>query len=182
MISTWTNPAAKALVVPEMKVAAFVVTADESMRLGPEETLATEMRSRGVDCVAGYTVLPGELAKDQEKAKEFLGRAGINGAVMMRVVVEERETHVPGTVWYSSGYYPSFWGYWNYGWTTVYQPGYTSSDTIVSVETLVYSIEQDQLIWGGRSETANPKDVRKFVKNLVKVAGKEMRRAGLVIK
>ena len=39
-----------------------------------------------------------------------------------------------------------------------------------------------RLIWAGMSETINPKDVRKFVKQLIDTAGKEMRKAGLVRK
>lgn len=182
-ISTWKNPAIGLVDLDGKKFAAFVVSSDDTMRWGPEETLATEMRRRGIDCVAGYTMLPGELARDQEKAKEFLANSGITGAVMMRVVSRETETyHSPGTAWYSAGYYPSFWGYWNYGWSVVYTPGYTKSDTVVSIETLVYSVERDELIWAGMSETTNPKDVRKFVKELIDAAGKQMRKAGLVRK
>ncbi len=73
-VSTWKNPAAGAIDVSGQRVAAFVVSSDETMRLGPEETLATELRQRGIDCIAGYTVLPGELAKDTDKAKEFKKR------------------------------------------------------------------------------------------------------------
>jgi hypothetical protein len=182
-VSTWMNPAAGVIDLEDRKIAAFVVSSDESMRLGPEETLASELRRRGMDCVAGYTVLPGELARDQKKAKQFLDTAGITGVVLMRVVSREKETrYSPGTTWYATGYYPSFWGYWNYGWTTVYTPGQMRSDTILSIETLVYSIERNELLWAGMSETINPKDVRKFVKQLVDAAGKEMRKAGLVRK
>ena len=74
-------------------MATFVVSSDDTMRWGPEETLAAELRRREMDAVAGYTVLPGELAKDTEKAKEFLKKAGITGAVMMRIVGYEKETH-----------------------------------------------------------------------------------------
>jgi hypothetical protein len=181
-VSTWKNPVAGPISRANEKVAAFVITADESMRLGPEETLATELRNRGVNCIAGYTVLPGELAKDQDKAKEFLGKAGITGAVVMRVLgrEEQEKTYMPGAVWYSGPNYPGFWNYWGYSWTVVYSPGYLEKDTIVSIETLVYSITQDQLLWAGRSETTNPKEIRKFVKDLVSTAGKEMRKAGLV--
>ena len=182
-VSTWKNPNAAVIDVSGERVAVFVVSADETMRLGPEETLATEMRRRGVDCFAGYTVLPGELAKDVEKAKEFLKRAKITGAIMMRVVGEKQKTYYsPGTMWYAAPYYPSFWGYWPYAWSAVYTPGYTSTDTILSVETLVYSIDEDRLLWAGMSETTNPKEIRKFVKDLVNAAGKEMRKAGLVKK
>ena len=182
-LSTWKNPRAGLVDVDGKKFAAFVVTADETMRLGPEETLAAEMRRRGLDCVAGYTVLPGELARDEEKAKAFLEGAGIAGAIMMRVLRNEKEVRqVPGTAWYSAGYYPSFWGYWNYGWSVVYTPGYRTSERVVSIETLLYSIEQNELLWAGKSETINPKDIRKFVKELVEAAGKAMRKDGLARK
>ena len=181
-VSKWKNPVAGPISQSGEKVAAFVITAEESMRLGPEESLAGELRSRGVDSVAGYTVLPGELARDKEKAKEFLGKAGITSVVLLRVLGnEEREkNYAPGAVWWSGPNYPGFWNYWGYSWTVVYTPGYLQKDKIYSIETLVYSVAQDQLLWAGRSETFNPKDIRSFIKDLVDAAGKEMRNAGLV--
>lgn len=183
-LSSWKNPRGGLIDLSGKKVAAFVINADQSIRLGSEETLATEMRSRGVDCVAGYLVLPGELAKDTEKAKEFLNSTGVTTALLMRVVIENETRTVPPSVTYSSGYYPSFWGYWDYGWSTVYSTtytsGYTRTDRVVSIETLLYSIEQDKLLWAGTSETVNPKDVRRFVKELISEAGKELRNAGLI--
>jgi hypothetical protein len=180
-ISTWRNPVGGSFSQAGKKVAVFVLSPDITLRQGPEETLAAEMRKRGVDCLAGYTVLPGELAKDMEKAKAFVKKSGITGAILMRVIGKENKTYyTPDTMWYAGPYYPTFWGYWNYGWTTVYTSGYLTTDTVVSIETLVYSVEQDTLLWAGRSETTNPKDVRKVVKDLVAAAGKEMRKAGLV--
>ena len=183
LVSSWKNPLAGPIDVSSMKVAAFVMSSDQTMRWGPEETLATELRKRGLDCIAGYTVLPGELAKDKQKAKEFLSRAGITGAVVMRVVVQER-TRPPQASVYSSSYYPSFWDSWDYGWTTIYTFGADEEkkDREVSIEILFYSIEEDKLLWAGQSETTNPKDVRKFAKELVDAAGKAMRKDGLVKK
>ena len=69
-VSIWRNPMAAPIDPTAVKVATFVISADDTMRWGPEETLAAELRSRGMDAVAGYTVLPGELTKDPENAKE----------------------------------------------------------------------------------------------------------------
>src|SRR5512143_3164893 len=80
-IGTWKNPNIGLIDISAQKVATFVMNPDEGIRMGREETLATEMRQRGTNAVAGYTVLPGELAKDQDKAKAFLQKAGITGAV-----------------------------------------------------------------------------------------------------
>jgi hypothetical protein len=183
-ISTWKNPNFSQLDVAGRKVAVFVISPDESMRLGPEETLATELRNRGVDCVAGYTVLPAELAKDQEKAKAFLQKVGLTDAILIRVVGKNEELHyMPGTAWYAGPYYQSFWGYWDYGWSSVYSPGYVYSNTVVTIETVMYSVEKGSLMWAGASRTTNPdEDIRKAIKDLANAAGKKMRKDGLLKK
>jgi len=180
-VSTWKNPVAHPLDRTGKKVATFVISADESMRLGPEETLAAELRSRGVDCVAGYTVLPGELARDKEKAQAFLKRVGVAYAILIRVAGKAEELHyMPGTAWYAGPYYSSFWGYWDYGWSTVYSPGYVYADTVVSLETMVYSVEENTLLWAGLCRVTNPKDIRKVVKEIADAAGKKMRKECLI--
>ena len=180
-VSTFMSPKAGLMDFSGKKIAAFVMIPDQGIREGREETLATEMRSRGLDCIAGYMILPGELVKDREKAKEFLKKAGINDAVLMRLVSDVERTEV-SPAWYSQPYYPSFWGYWNYGWSSVYIPEYTYTERVITLETMIYSIDRDELLWAGRSETTKPKDIKKFVKDLADETGKRLRKAGLVRK
>ena len=182
-VNTWTDPTARPVDWSDQKIAGFVLSSREAMRKGAEESLARELTSRGAKGLAGYTVVPSEVGKDEEKAKEFLDRAGVVGAVVMRVVGQDQQiSSTPGTVWYTGSYYPSFYGYWGSGWSAVYQPGTIRSDTIVSIETLVYSVDQDKLLWAGLSKTTNPKNVPKFIYELVEEAGKQIRKAGLVKK
>jgi len=181
LVSSWKNPDAVPAGMAGRKLAAFLIDPDVEMREGPEETLATEIRSRGVECLAGYIVVPEELIGDREKAKAFMKRMGITDAILMRVLRnEDQTTAVPGAVTYTATYYQGFWNYWDYGWTTVYSPGYMKTDRLVSIEILFYSIDQDMLLWAGRSESINPKDRRKLAKELVDSIGKELRKAGLV--
>jgi len=72
------------------------------------------------------------------------------------------------------------YGYWDYGWGATAYPGYLNTDTIVSVETLVYSVRQDKLLWGGVSDTINPYNLDRFIRDISKAAGQEIRKAGLV--
>ena len=181
-VSIFKSPTTGIIDFSGKKVAAFVVNPDQGIREGREETLAGELRKRGIDCIAGYTVLPGELVRDKDKAKAFLQKAGIHGAIMMRLVSDQEKTYTSPGSWYSAPYYPSFWGYWGYGWSSVYVPEYTWTERVITLETLIYSIDKDELLWAARSETEKPKDIRKFVEDLVKAAGKELRKAGLVNK
>jgi hypothetical protein len=54
------------------------------------------------------------------------------------------------------------------------------TDTVVSVETLIFSMPEDRLVWVGTSQTTNPSNVNNFVRELSGVAARELRRAGLI--
>jgi hypothetical protein len=184
-VSIYQNPSAGRIDFSGKRVACFVIIPNEELRSAREETVAAELRSRGIDSLAGYTILPGELVKDRAKSKEFLKRAGVGGACIIRLLGDKEQESSSTTVtaaWYSQPYYGNFWGYWNHGWSSAYVYETKWTDRVITLETLIYSIEKDELLWAGRSETTNPKDITKFVKELVKEAGKSLRKAGLVPK
>jgi hypothetical protein len=182
--STWKAPDAQSLNFKGRKVMALVMTPDESVRYGAEDTLAQELTKLGAVGVAAYGVVPKELTQDKAKAKEFVEKAGVVGVVSMRVVGNDKElSSSPGGLYWTAPTYSTFWaggGYYGWGWGAVYSPGYLKTDTIISVETLVYSLEQDKLAWAGRSDTTNPEKVGPFVRELTaKVVG-ELKKNGLV--
>ena len=54
------------------------------------------------------------------------------------------------------------------------------TDTIVSVETLVYSFVQDKLLWAGMSETMNPSRADELVRELAGKVASQMEKEGLL--
>jgi hypothetical protein len=180
--STWKAPDAQKLGFKGHKVAALVVSKEEGVRYGAEDALARELSALGVVGIPAYSLIPKELVQDKEKAKEFLEKAQVKGVVAMRVVGREKElTQTSGTYWGGPAY-ATFWGagYYGYGWGAVYDPGYLRTDTIVTVETLVYSLEQDNLVWAAQSQTTNPEKVGPFIKELVSKSVSELKKQGLV--
>ncbi|HEY7697728.1 MAG TPA: hypothetical protein VIE88_04890 [Vicinamibacteria bacterium] len=182
-ISSWKAPVEGPIEFDNKRVAAVVVSADETTRRVGETELARRISARGrAQGIASYTLISGEEAKDKEGAKKKLQDAKIEGAVVMRVVSSEQEiSYSPGTSWYAPyPYYGSFYGYWGYGWPVAYDPGYLRTDRVVMVETLIYSVTQDKLLWAGKSKTTNPENIQKFVKEVADGAAKEMRKAGFI--
>ncbi len=180
--STWRNPAAEPLNFKGQKVCALIVSKEEGVRYGAEDALAREITKHGAQGIAAYALVPKELIQDKEKAKEFLEKADVKGVVAMRVVGKDKEiTSSPGA-YYASPFYSSFWGpgYWGWGWGGVYSPGYVQTDTIVTVETLVYSLPQNKLVWAGQSQTTNPSKVGPFIQELTAKAAAEMKKQGLI--
>jgi len=181
-VSSWKAPLDGPIEFDNKRVAAVVVSGDQATRRAGETALAREISARGAQGVPSYTIIDGDAVKDKDAAKKKLQDANIEGAVIMRVVSKDQElSYSPGTSWYGAyPYYGSFGGYWGYGWGMAYDPGYLRTDTIVMVETLVYSLVQDKLLWAGQSKTTNPSNIQKFIAELSDAAAKEMRKAGFV--
>jgi len=179
--STWKAPDAGTIGFAGKKVAALLISKDEALRMSAEEALARQLVAIGVQGIGAYRLIPREELQDTAKAKAWFEKTGVEGAVVMRLVSAKTVTSYSPSMW-SSGYYTSLWGYYGYTWGVVYDPGYLREDTVVTVETLVFSVSRDKLLWAALSETTNPKSMDAFMKDLVTKAVKEMKKAGLTAK
>ena len=176
--SVWKTPAAREVTFAGKKVAALVFTQDDSLRVAGEEGLARELSSRGMQGVATYRIAPKEVLADANQAKGWFERAGVEGVVAMRPVSSEKvATYTPDT--WVNPYYGTLWGYYGYGWGSVYIPGSLREDTVVVVETTIYSVPRDTLLWAAVTETKNPKQLGKFIQDVVTASVKELHKQGL---
>jgi hypothetical protein len=163
------------------KVAAMVIAKDQDLQISAEEALAAALAERGVNAVASYRLLPRELLGNKDATKSFFERASVEGVVALRLVGVDKEVAYTPDMW-STPYYGSFWGYYGYGWSSTVVFGDVPVDTIVTIETLVFSVPLDKLLWAGISEKTNPAGARKLAHELVKEGVKEMTKQGLVQK
>jgi hypothetical protein len=174
LVSSWKAPDAESFRLSGEKVAAVVMAGDPTIRLAGEDALARELSARGAVGVPMYTLLAGAIP-DEAKARAAAEQAGIVGVVVLRPVHIDKEiSSRPGT--YAG---PMFWGgAYGHGW------GGTEirTDTIVIVETLVYSLAQNKLVWGGQSKTRNPASVDRLIENTARQVADELVRQGLIRK
>jgi hypothetical protein len=176
--SVWKAPDAASVSFAGSKVAALVMDKDDSLRVAGEEALVSELNARGMQGVASYRIVPKEELQSAEKARGWYERSGVNGVVVLRVISDDKvKTYTPAT--WSTPYYTSLWGYYGYGWGAVYTPGSVRSDRIVSIETLIYTVAKDGLVWAGLSETENPKSPAQVVAEVAKEAVNELHKQGL---
>jgi hypothetical protein len=187
--STWRDPSTTRLDLSG-ETAAFLLSGNTAVRRTFEENLAKELNASGIETVPGYELLPGTETTNKDVILKRLNGTTADHAVFMRVVDREQElSYVPGTVWYPGSYYDPFWWYDGYyygptgfarAWPPHYDPGYYRTDTIVSVETLVYSVPDSKLLWAGMSRTINPSEVDEFVADLVSETVDELHETGYV--
>ena len=178
--STWKSPDAAGVRFVGKKVAALVISSDQNLRVSGEEQLVTEVSKRGVQAIATYRMAPAEELTTPERARPWFERAGIEGVIALRPVSSETQVTYSPSMWVTSSYYSTLWGYYGYGWSGVYSPGSSKRDTTIVIETLIFSLPLDKLLWAGVSTTTNPEKAPVFMKQLVDAAVKEMKKQGLV--
>jgi hypothetical protein len=179
--SVWKSPDAATISFAGAKVAALIIDKDDSLRMAGEEALVRELDARGMKGVASYRMVPKEVLLDADRARPWYEKAGVQGVVALRVVNDDRRKTIVPSTW-TSTYYESLWGYYSYGWGVTFSPGYTRDERVLSLETLVFSVPKNRLMWAGLSVTDNPKDGAKVIAEVVKEAVNEMRKQGLAKK
>jgi len=184
--TTWKEPDTQPIQVQSGdKVLAMVISSNQATRRGAEVALARELSRNGAEGIPAYTVIPDEAVDDQSKAKPYIEKAGAQYAVVMRATGTDKEVSSTPSMMYGPGWggYGGFYGgFYGYGWGAPYAYGGSTirTDTIVHVETLVYDLKSDKLVWAGQSSTVNPSKAESMIKELVDEAGKEMRKQGLL--
>jgi len=180
-VSTWRSPTAQPLRLAGTKVVAVFMSKNESIRRHAEDAMAREITKRGAQGVASYTVIDERLIRDEKFARSAFERLGFAGSVVMRVVGSQTQVYYQPSYWTAYPYYGHFWGgYWGWGWGSVYAPGYLETEKVVSVETLIYSLRQDQLVWAGVSRTVDPSNLDSFIEELAGAITDQMKSDGLL--
>ena len=154
------------------KVAVVAISQDITWRRTIEDELVR--RITDVQAVASYRFFADGEPRDWEAARERLKAAGFDGLVTFRLAgVDKQQTYVPP--------FRGAGGYWGYAWgPAVYSPGYTVTDTLVQVETLVYELGDDKLVWASRSRSFNPANAKDLVNEVVDAVRDEMKKEGLI--
>lgn len=187
--STWKAPDAQPLQFKAGdKIVALVLAQSTSLRRAGEANLANELDQRGLKGVPAYTLLADDEIRDEAKAKAAIDASGAVGIIVMRPQGQEQKISSTPATYYGGSYYGgpgygSFWGggYYGHGWGGgFYDPGTIRTDTYVSIETVIYDLRQNKLVWAGQTETMNPANVESFISELAEAISKELRASGMV--
>jgi len=182
--TTYQDPDAKPMQLRGTKVVAAVMLKDPAARRKAEDTLAQAITDLGGQGIAMYTI-DAASAPDKEgesKTRAAVERVGALGLVVMRPVDVNHRTAATNTV-SSNDLYGGYWGgYYGIGWADPWtdKAPDTQVDIVVTVETFVFSLPQNKMVWSGISENTNPKNASKLVQQLAADGAQELQRLGLL--
>jgi hypothetical protein len=159
----------------------FVVGVSNSplMRREYENTFVTALQSSKLKVTPGSELIPDIETVDKAAVKAELEKRGVTHVLVTRVVdrkqVEQYHPPTYTTVGVGFGGYPGYYGGWgsymSVGYSTMASPGYTTLHTVVSVESNLYELATEKMVWTGLSEgypDDNPMDsFRPYINELI---------------
>jgi len=171
---SWSDPAAGP--IKFKKVIVFFFSKDEAVRRAAEDELVRQLEK--TEGVAAYTLIPETEFENLGKVKDRGKSEGFDGAVIMRLLgIEKKSTYVRG---HYPAQYLTFGSYYGYARHVTYDPGYLQNERYARVETNVYSLAEDKLIWSGISETFNPENTVTLVDDVARSVAKDLESKGLL--
>jgi hypothetical protein len=119
---------------------------------------------------------------NRDQLKDALAKAGCDAVLTLALLdTKTVETYHPGTAYtpMSYGYYGSFYGYYDYYYPVVYTDSYYSTDKTYYLETNLYDLASDKLIWSVQSQAENPKDLEEWFKSYSQLMMDHLQKNGL---
>lgn len=180
MEKSWHEPGVTVSSSGNQKVLVMGLVKDESSRRIVEDNLVKKMPAG--KAVASYTIVTQEMVKaaKEDALSSMLTQGGFTHVLIVRLADVEKETsYVPGT---TTGYYGGYGRYYGYGAGMYSSPGYYTEDKNYFVETAIYSINPDKLLWTGTTKTVNPSKLTNTIDDIAMVVTDQMKKDGFLIK
>jgi hypothetical protein len=177
IVKSWSEPGASVSKSNPNKVLAIALVKDETTRRIIEDQLVKQLDGQGV---ASYTLITPEVLKsgNEEGMSVKVTQGQFSHVLVMRLADVQKETsYTPGT---TTGFYGGYRRYYGYGAGFYTTPGYYSTDKNYFVETMVYSVTPDKLLWSATTKTVNPSKLEKAVNEIGEVIIDKMKRDGFL--
>lgn len=184
---SWVAPSAKGKAVSGKTVFIAALTRNMELRTKLEKALAEEAKLRNIRAVKSSDHFSPDFYKNPPSERQLLlqiSNTGADAILTVSLINKESETrYVPGKRSYSPypyyKWYGGFYSYFEYWRPAFYEPGYYVTDKTYFLETNLYNIERNQLIWSAQSEPVNSGSIDNFIRTYPEVLMEQLVQDGL---
>ncbi|MGH7727114.1 MAG: hypothetical protein ACREOU_16970 [Candidatus Eiseniibacteriota bacterium] len=159
---------------------------DGSARRTAEDIVVGDLKSKGVQATSSYTLFPDGMPT-VDQMKEVVAKNGYDGVIVSRLTSKEKqEYYVPPTVTTvgAPGYgYGGWYGWYGGVYSSYVSPGYVGTETVVLVDTSVWSTaggEKGKMIWTGTTESIDPKSAQSITQQISNTILPKLKAAGVM--
>ena len=195
MSGSWSDPA---FTKKAKKVYIIGISKDETRRRIFEDSFGRQLTSQGIKTFSSYRDLPSNQDTDREAITQRMIEEGCDSVLITQLIDTRKETVTsPGRVsGYSSGpyyggrrggayggrggYYNNWGSYYGRRTDIVYEPPTSTEFVIATVESVMYDLETEEMIWSGQLETVVEGNFEKMVQDFVNTVSKDLTEKGII--
>ena len=174
-------------------VLVIAVAQNQESRQAFEDALSSAIGSEGGTAQASIGVLPNEEQITEDQLHAAIDAGGFDGVLLSRLVsVDKDSTYTPPKKYNNprTRYYPAspgwgygyggFYGFYGTTFAEVHEPGYFDTSTTLTLETNLYSVATNELVWTGRSETIDPESIEDARASVTQAVAKKLKEERLI--
>jgi hypothetical protein len=148
---------------------------DGAMRRNVEDAMARKLAQRGMRAVPAYSVLDEAQIADRQAMNATLAAKGFDGVVQIRLIsTENYPSETFGGAWHGS--YDGY-GYWGTSWPYAYD-NYVFDSPVIRVETNLYSLHDNALVWSARSKTVDADNTDEVIDEVTTLVASTLEQRG----
>lgn len=166
------------------------IAKDDTVRRIFEDAFSGPLGSKGVETFSSYRDLPKREETSREDIIKSMTAEGCDSVLLTKLVGQRKETvtspgyvsgYSPGPFYGNRGGYYNSWGsYYGRSYDVVYEPPTTTEFTILTVESVLYDLQTEKMIWSGQFETVVEDSIEKNIQDYVNEVVKDMAAKGLI--
>ncbi len=179
--SSWRDPDKQIHPTDWKKVLVMALLRNETNRRSAEDEMAEYLDGKGI---TSYSYLDENFnRKDEQALRSRIKKDGFDAAITMRLIdVDKEKVYTPQQYYMYPMYYNDFITYYYRNWMYYNIPGnYTITKKFI-IETIIYSIKDDKIIWSGITETYDPKGVKRLTNEIARALRNKMQQEGFIEK
>ena len=184
MGSTWTDEAIE--VEAFDKILIVGMSTNVSIRNAFENQLKEKIAKKGATAIGSLEVLPKDEKIDEETFAKYFSDADIDAVLVTRLVnLKETTEFVQGQTTYAQADYKSsgyFYTFYHTAYIEVSDPSYFQKERVYHIETNLFKVDGEKLVWHALSEAYNPIDALEIIDDLAKNISKKLSKEGYLKK
>lgn len=184
LTEVWVDEARKNKPVSDVLI--IGVTEEEGVRRSFEAKFVKAFQAEGAEAVSSANVIKidGERKLEKHEIMKAVYKYDNDSVLITTLVsIDSKQEYRPPRMY--GGYYGGwgFYDHYGYGYSHVrYDPGYSVTHTTFRLDTNLYDVKTEKVLWSGVSQTMNPKSDNKLVDDVIKVVMNALKKNGLVTK
>ncbi|MEE9368872.1 MAG: hypothetical protein V3V05_08405 [Pontiella sp.] len=176
-IQSWSDPQFDGRSIG--KTIVLGVAESDSLSRQYEDLFVSRLLELGVEAgsLHANTQITHKIGKDALDA--LLKSNNVDTIIVTRTRSETERNQVVTTGYYATPY-NNYWGYYDYGYSLSYNTAHVASFMEFELETNVYDVETEKLVWTGRKVVYDDRSDLTNMKGIIKGVIKDLSKKGMI--